>query len=211
MTAAALFTLQQNAYKDYIDQLGDTDTEHPQFADWCQQKAETCPQFYFWATVLELELTILVFVRSLRQASFAMYVDALRELAVWFHALNHTNYARWIPVHLRDMVELPTTHLQIANEFQAGNFTVQKTTRPFSAIAIDQAHEQNNAAVKGDGGAVGLTGNPSALRRWMVAGPEVAWLIEEFQVSHRDRSKDTKHHDQSPSVQAAFQTETFSQ
>ena len=34
----------------------------------------------------------------------------------------------------------------------------------------DRAHEQNNAAVKGDGGAVGLTENPAALHRWMVSG-----------------------------------------
>ena len=30
---------------------------------------------------------------------------------------------------------------------------------------------------KGDGGAVGLTENPAALRRWMVSGPEMARLI----------------------------------
>jgi len=46
-----------------------------------------------------------------------MYVDALRELAVWFHALDHTNYVHWTPVHLRDMVELPTTHPEVAEEF----------------------------------------------------------------------------------------------
>jgi hypothetical protein len=43
---------------------------------------------------------------------------------------------------------------------------VQKTNRVFSAIAINHAHEQNNALTKGDGGAVGLTDNP---RRWMIA------------------------------------------
>jgi len=32
---------------------------------------------------------------------------------------------------------------------------VQKS-RPFSAIPVDQAHEQKNAAIKGDKGAVGL-------------------------------------------------------
>ena len=53
----------------------------------------------------------------------------------------------------------------------------------FSGIAIAQAHEQNNASVKGDGGAVGLTENPAALRRWMVSGPEMARLIGEFEVS----------------------------
>ena len=121
---------------------------------------------------MELELCVLVFVRSLREANFTMYVDTLAELAPWFHALDHTNYARWIPVHLRDMLELPKKHPDIYRKFCNGHFTVQKTKRVFSAIPIDQAHEQNNACVKGDGGAVGLTDDPSALRRWMVAGPE---------------------------------------
>jgi len=192
VTAAALYTLQQHAYNHYIDQLGDARTEQLEFADWCQQKAVTCPQFHYWVTVLQLELMVLVYVRSLRQASFAMYVDALRELAVSFHALYHTNYGRWIPVHLRDMVELLTTHPEIAEEFRGGYFTVQKTNRQFSAIPVDQAHEQNNAAIKGDGGAVGLTDNPSALRRWMMAGPELARLVEEFQdaTESENRSQD---------------------
>lgn len=42
------------------------------------------------------------------------------------------------------------------------------------AFSIDQANEQNNACVKGDGGAVGLTQNPAALQQWMVSGPEIA-------------------------------------
>ena len=83
-----------------------------------------------------------------------MYVDALRELAVWFHAMDHTNYGRWIPVHLRDMVELRSTHPEIAQEYRAENFMVQETNRPFFTIPVDQAHEQNTAAIKGDGGAV---------------------------------------------------------
>ena len=57
--------------------------------------------------------------------------------------------------------------------------------RVFSAIPIDQAHEQNNACSKRDGGTVGLTDNPSALQRWMVAGLEVAALIEDFEDAHQ--------------------------
>jgi hypothetical protein len=37
-------------------------------------------------------------------------------------------------------------------------------------MVIDQAHEQSNAVVKGDGGAIGLTEDSATLRRWMVAG-----------------------------------------
>ena len=51
-------------------------------------------------------------------------------------------------------------------------------------ISIDQAHEQNNVHIKEDGGAVGLTDNPSTLRCWMIAGPEVARTVAEFQTGH---------------------------
>ena len=47
--------------------------------------------------------------------------------------------------------------------FDKGKLVVQKTTQSFSAIAIDQAHKQNNAIVKGDCGAVGLAESASAL------------------------------------------------
>lgn len=39
--------------------------------------------------------------------------------------------------------------------------------------------------IKGDGGAVGLSNNPTALRRWMIARPEVARDIEELKHGHQ--------------------------
>jgi len=97
--AAALSILQRQAYDHHLE-LSDECDEELEFDDWCQQQAKTCPQFDYWATVLQLELAVLVYVRSLRQGSFQMYLDAWTDLATWFHAINHTNYARWIPVHL---------------------------------------------------------------------------------------------------------------
>ena len=61
--------------------------------------------------------------------------------------------------------------------------TIAKTGARFSAFTIDQSHEQNNAMVKGEGGTVGLTENPSALRRWMLSGSEMARLVNEFHTS----------------------------
>ncbi len=48
-------------------------------------------------------------------------------------------------------------------------------------MPIDQAHKQNNEFVKGSGGAVGVTENPTAFRKWMIAGPEEARLLKEFE------------------------------
>ena len=109
-----------------------------------------------------------------------MYLDALTELAGWFHALDHTNYARWIPVHLKDMAELPERHPETARKFREGSFIVHKKTKVFSSIPIDQAHDFMTW-VEGDGGAVGLTDNTAALRRGIITGPEVARVTEEFQ------------------------------
>ena len=109
-------------------------------------------------------------------------------------------------MHLRDMMNLPETHPDVATKFNAGHFTAKKTKRAFSAIAIDQAHEQNNAYVKGDGSAIGLTENPSALRRWMVAGPEIARVITEFESSCQAKGKaeDIQHHEQMNGMQIKF-------
>ena len=81
------------------------------------------------------------------------------------------------------MRNLKDVHPDIATEFESRKFVVQKTHHSFSSMAIDQAHEQNNAYVKGDGGTVGLTASMSQLTRWMVAGPEVARVISEFEIS----------------------------
>ena len=60
---------------------------------------------------------------------------------------------------------------EVVKEDLMKNWVVQKTSRRFSAIPLDQTHEQENAKVKGKGGVIGLTENPVALQRWMVAGP----------------------------------------
>ena len=81
-----------------------------------------------------------------------------------FFALDHVNYARWTPIHIRDMKSLPNS---IAHEFQSeGHWVLSKTGNWFSAIHVpfDQAHEQENKVVKRAGGAVGLTENPVAFR-----------------------------------------------
>ena len=69
--------------------------------------------------------------------------------------------------------------------------------------------------VKGDGGAVGLTENPSALRRWMISGPEIARIVNEFEVGVQmgkgnDKKSSTKHHEEARSTQLSFFKDTRS-
>ena len=51
----------------------------------------------------------------------------------------------------------------------------------FLLIVLDHNHEQLNEMIKGEGGAVGLTEDPTALRHWMISGPEIACVVTEFE------------------------------
>ena len=94
-------------------------------------------------------------------------------------------------------------HPDIHTEFVKGHFTVNKTSYAFSNLAVDQAHEQNNAVVMDDGGAVGLTECPAALQRWMVNGLEMTRVIIDFERSVDSAlcTSDMRHHDQRIGVQ----------
>ena len=113
-----------------------------------------------------------------------MYKGSLSELASYFFALDHTHYAQWLSVHLRDMAMIETRYPLMAQEFKNGHFAVHKTEKNVSAIAIAQAHEQNNKIIKRDDRAKCLTYDPSALRRWKVAGPEISRILEQLEDSY---------------------------
>ena len=181
VSAAALHLAKIHAYEEYCDAKS-ADNEDPQsLEEWQSEKEANVPQFKYWNTVLDMQLLLNILVRSLRSSDYQMYIDSLVEIASWFFAMNYTNYARWLPVHIRDFKQLRAQHPAVEDAFKAGKFTAKKTHPRFSEIPIHQAHEQNNKIIKRDGGAVGLTDNPSALRRWMVARPEVARVIMEYE------------------------------
>ncbi|KAL9972874.1 hypothetical protein ACROYT_G019258 [Oculina patagonica] len=156
------------------------------------------PLFLYWDRVLHFEICCLQLARAFREADFALYVYALIKIIPWMFALDQINYARWLSVHIRDMCELPVQHRDVFQKFCHGSFVVHKSEWLLSSIALDQAHEQLNSEVKGEGGAVGLTENPAALRRWMVATQaafatdvlNVASSLEELGNPFCEKSKD---------------------
>ena len=77
---------------------------------------------------------MLIYVRTIREGHFLLYIEALTDIISWFFALHHTHYASWIPVHSA-----------IYAEVLKGNFAVKKLRCAFSAIVINHSHEQNNA------------------------------------------------------------------
>lgn len=92
--------------------------------------------------ITDTNLLILQFVKSCRTADFSLYMETLDSLMPWVFALDHTHYARNLPIHLRDMATLEERHPALYVEFQRGHFMGQKSMRSFSNIQRDQMHEQ---------------------------------------------------------------------
>jgi len=205
VSACSLYKLMKTEYTNYCNGLA-SEEKVLSFDDWHVKRREESPQFLYWNLVLEMELSIFTLIRSFREADFDLYCDSLFALTPFFFVNNNVNYARWISIHLRDMVDLEHTHPDIYKEFRNGNFVVHKTKRMFSGLAIDQAHEQNNAMIKSDSGAIGLTEDPVALRRWMVAGPEVSRLLTSYEEASckKDARTENRHHEQTFADQKSF-------
>ena len=205
-------TLLHKAYSEYTSEATAAGTEVLSLETWCEMRSQESVQFG-WLKTMSLEITLLLFIRSFREGNFQLYIETLTKIVPWMFVLDHTHYSRWLPVHIRDMMQLSNKHPAILAEFEAGKFSVHKTRNKFSAMALDQCLEQNNALIKQSGGAVGLTTNSSALKRWMVAGPEVARIVAEFENcalrTHVDMS-DHLHHEQYAGIQATFISEVAS-
>ncbi len=102
-----------------------------------------------------------------------------------------------LPVHIKDQLR--------------SCCVISKSQKKYSCMPIDQAHEQNNELVKGTGGAVGLTENPSAFRRWMVAGPEQARILTEFENEFLESEQhNSRQHEQGYATQILFKKQVNS-
>lgn len=199
-TAAVLYSLLKEAFTQV----------HPatSFEEWIEQKRSKCPTFKFWLLVLNLEVLLLSFIRSIRNGNYELYKQTLKKLAPWFLLMDHPHYGRWLPIHIKDLEELKDKAPSVHEYFCKGQFVIHKTRNPFSALGVDQAHEQNNALIKGNGGAVGLLQDPGMLRRWMLSGPQLVSILDEFESTSKSNSADRPvHHDQNAAHQSKFQNQ----
>ena len=110
VTACTLYSLIRQAYQE-----SDCDSS---FDDFCGEQVKRHPQFRFWLIIIRLEAILLSFVRSLQQGNFKLCIESLKKLAPWMFALDYINYARWLPIHLRDMLLLKHKHQRYVQHFR---------------------------------------------------------------------------------------------
>ena len=101
ITACSLHNLMKTAYQDCCtDEPGSPPLG---LEDWCVQQRRASPQFQFLNLVLKMELAIFTLIRSFRQGNFELCRYARYAMIPYFFANDNVNYARLIPIHLRDI------------------------------------------------------------------------------------------------------------
>ena len=175
VTAACLWILQRESYQSYVDS-----TEEPlDFTEWRQSKTESSSHFFFWNLIFEQIQVLLAFLLSERSANFDMYVEMLKCIVPLLFALDKHRYAKCLSVHIHDILTIKSKNPLLYEQISR-NFTVRKSDRPFSCMATDHAHEQNNETAKGSLSVISLMDTPHTLNRWMLASPHVQVLLNDF-------------------------------
>ena len=190
----------------------DAYAKHPQapngppitFENWCNEQASKSPNFKYWSTLLDMELIYCRFLRAIREGRFLLYREVLNEMCPWFFAFDHINYARWVPVHIRDLMQLEDTHPDVFHEFVEGNFGVQRSQHKFSLIGKDQSHEQSNKTLQSSGGLSDLYDDQETLAVYMLSTPDSLRIVDEFESVLTTPNKSTKHHEEAHSLQVKF-------
>lgn len=143
VTLTAVHILLRKAYHN-----DESKVQSEAFDEWIKRKRDSIPQFQFWITTMELEALLLLFVKSIRESNFEDFITILEKMCPWYFLMDHVNYARWLPIFIRDLKLLSSKHPDIYAQFKAGFFTARKTSKKFSCMAQDQFHEQNNKLLK---------------------------------------------------------------
>ena len=175
---------------------------------WLKNQSEESKMCHYWYIIIDLMLNLLIFVRSIRERNFSLYVLSLKQFVKWYYACDHYHYACWVTIHLYDLVNLPTTSPYLYKCLSDGCFAFQKSNKKFSLIRIDQTHEQNNAVIKGMGGATSVLNKDgeSGLERWELCLHELSLIINKYERTLEVELdfEPLKHHEDSEAFQNQF-------
>ena len=172
VSLAALIKLARQAFEaqnDYLD-----------FSDWKRHRCSQSTTVSYRFTVIHLEVWLFMFIHSLREGDFPLFITSLEIFVPWMFFLHDIHYARWLPVFLEQLKK--NEEGTPRNSSVKGISQLTKLIILFSFIGVDQAHEQNNKVVKVDGGAIGILENETALLKWAVAGPIVSDLLNQAKI-----------------------------
>ena len=82
------------------------------------------------------------FLKAERTGSWRLHLESVREMLPFFAASGHTLYAKYAHVYVQTMLELPRSHPDLYQKFEAGFHVVRRSDRYWAGLSTDLIIEQ---------------------------------------------------------------------
>ena len=80
---------------------------------WAEERSSSSLMFKYWMLIMKFQINYLVFIRSMKQENFKLFVKILILLVKRFFIFDHYSYTRWLPVHIQNFLSLSITCPQL--------------------------------------------------------------------------------------------------
>ena len=103
-------------------------------------------------------------IRAERESDWLLHLYTQKAFLPYLYAANRTNYSRWLPTYILDMIDLPP---DIKKVYIDGQFTYREKLGSFNGLWKDMGIEKTVIRdSKSDSGIIGLTCKASPLLQW---------------------------------------------
>ena len=136
------FTEESKADKATLTELKRLFTTHIlplilQFRKWGHR--ESPATFRYWDLFLNAAEIMLQNIRAEREGLWSLHLQSVCDMLPYFFITNRTNYSRWTPVYILDMLNIPN---EVKLAFDSGEFAIHQKTGTFNGIWSDMATEK---------------------------------------------------------------------
>ena len=158
----------------------------------------------FWMSYIDLTCLLLDFLRASRESNWDLHLTSFRELIPWCFAYSKTNYARYLPRYLIEMINLVHTHPELFSYLKDGGFSNQiGNENPFCCIPMDRTIEETiNKDTQTPGGTTGFSMKKGAVSKHYITADYRASCVRQLRYFVNRQRLGIKHPDLSrPRIQ----------
>ena len=112
------------------------------FQTYSDFKNEVTGQLKFYLNFMKMYELLLLFTRATRQSLWDLHLASLEAMIPYFFVHDLQNYARLKSEYIAQMRNIKIYEEETWKFFEDGNFSVNKSYFPFSAIGADHGIEQ---------------------------------------------------------------------
>lgn len=97
-------------FQNYSGVPMDFDKIMNSYSAFVETESEKNPTFSFWSTYIDMVQLLLLYIKATRTSDWDLHLQTVRLMLPWFFVTDRTNYSRYLPCYLLEMLNLSKTH-----------------------------------------------------------------------------------------------------